>query len=700
MIGAAVAGLLAAMATDSVSNDSDTLPLPGTALDSSARLAGSDSSTASVARDPLPRDTLREFAFDPTVVKGVRRRRLAGTVDRAVWSRPASMGLPGAVESLREQPGVAFSSDLSGHFSSTGMPVEGGAITWNGAEILWPWHFGGLFGALDDWATGRVAWRNPSGAPSPSRGGGWLETEGRAGGDTDQVHAAARLGFVAGGAATWGRRGDWGWQATARRTWLDWALDLARDRKWTDQRMKVLFQDATVQATWARGPWKASVGWFGSEDTLGIGTDDESDSLMGLSWANIAVPVGLSWREGPWTARAQGAWSRYRRMDSDLGTRDTLGLWRGTVALGRNLSEETFLEAGFKADKWTSIHRLDAWREPRDWVGDSNRTVLEPTLRMRHANPSWETEAWVGLVHARHDVAVPEGAVEAGWKAGPWEVRASAERKWVALSILDQAQEQIDAASPAWILPPGSAPRTTQIQVQAGRRKHDPVSEIRTEFRCLGWGRLVEGYWNWSPVYDRMNWITRYQASRSDGWGTGIEIDGSLGRSRWELSGRQILSMDVLRDTGSGPERPPSRWAPWDQRWRTEFRAAFAWKGAVRPAVGSFYWHSELVGKMSSGVMRNKFAAWTFPNQEQEIDTTLLGGWSTSRTRVRTPYFRLDATPLRIGREGRWSFWWTLVNVTNAENLAGWVDDGLDDPAQPVSQIPFLPVVFGVQVEI
>ncbi len=690
MIGMALAVVLAAEMTDSVVTVPDT---------SSTPLAG-DSSIAKVGVDSTDRDTLREFALDSTLVKGVRRRRLDAPVDRNVWSRPSSMGLPGAVESLRETPGVAFSSDLSGQFSATGMPVEGSAITWNGAEILWPWHFGGLFGALDDWATGRVAWKNPPGGPSPSRGGGWLETQGRAGGDTDQVHAAARLGFVAGGAATWGRRGDWGWQATARRTWLDWALDLAHDRKWTDQKMKVLFQDATVQATWGRGPWKVSAGWFGSEDTLGIGTNGKKDDLMGLSWQNIAVPVGLSWREGPWEARAQGSWSRYRRLDSDLGTRDTLGLWRGVVGLGRNLSDATSLEVGFKAESWTSIHRIAETPRLKDWVGDSDRTVWEPTLRMRMAKSAWEAEAWLGLVHARHDAAFPEGAVVVGWRSGPWATELSAERKWVPLAMLDQAQTQIDAASPAWILPPGPAPRTTQVQWQIGRKGSDPASEIRSELRALGWGRLVEGYWNWSPVYDRSMWVTRYQVSRADGWGAGVEIDGTLGWPRWELSGRHILSMDALRDTGSGPERPPSRWAPWDQRWRTEFRIALASKGSIRPAPGQFYWHSELVGKMSTGPLRTRFVAWTFPNKEQEIDTTILEGWLATRERARTPYFRLDVTPLRIGREGRWSFWWTLVNVTNATNLTGWVYNGPDDPAQPVAQIPFLPVVFGVQVEI
>lgn len=659
-----------------------------------------DSMVPTEAIDALPRETVREFALDSTVVKGTRRFRREVAVDRSIWTKPSSVGLPGAVEALREQTGVAFSSDLSGQFSSTGMPVEGSAITWNGAEVLWPWHFGGLFGALDDWATGRVAWHNPAGAPSPSRGGGWLETEGRAGGDSDQVHAGARLGFVAGGVATWGRRGDWGWQLTARRTWLDWALDLARDQKWTDQRMTVLFQDATAQATWVHGPWKASVGWLGSEDTLGIGTDDESDGLMGLSWGNIAVPAMVAWREGPWSARAQGSWSRYRRLDSDLETRDTLEQWRGNLEVGRNLSYGLNVEAGFKVEEWTSNHDVEYPWFAREWTGDTTRSVMEPTLRIRRTAPTWEGSAWAGLVHAKHDEAVPEGGFKIAWRAGLWTFESSLERKWVPLSMLDQAQNQIDAASPAFILPPGSAPRTTQFQVQAGRREVYPASNVRTEFGGLGWARLLEGHWNWSPFLDREIWITRYQVSRGDGWGVGTEWHGSVGWRRLEIAGRQILSMDVLRDTGGGPQRPPSRWAPWDQRWRTEFRTACAWKGTIRPVVGEFFWHSELVGKMSSGLLRSRFAGWNPPKMEQDIDYIPTDMWQTLRDRVRTPYFRLDLTPVRIGREGRWSFWWTLVNITNATNLAGWIDNGSEKPAQPVSQLPFLPVVFGVQAEI
>lgn len=703
MIGTALAAFLAGVATDSVMMPVDSVLPPEAPIDSAVddEAARPD---ATVFADPLGTavhrdDTLREYAFDSTVVKGRRRRPLESSTPRSVWTRPSSMGLPGAVESLREEPGVAFSSDLSGNFSSAGMPVEGSAITWNGAEILWPWHFGGLFGALDDWTTGSVAWHSPAGQPSPSRGGGWLETRGRAGGDTDQVHAAARLGFVAGGAATWGRHGDWGWQATARRTWLDWALDLARDRDWTDQEMKVLFQDATLQATWARGPWAVSAGWFGSEDTLGIGTIGKQDSLMGLSWRNVAVPVGVSWREGAWEVEATGSWSRYSRSDDDLGTRDTLGVWRGAATIGRNLSSSAFLEAGFRTEVWRSVHRLeDAW-DAREWVGDSERTVLEPTLRARLAKGSWETEAWMGVAHDRRDGVVPEGAVAAGWRKGSWEVRTALERKLVGLARLDQAQKQIDAASPAWILPPGPAARTTRLQARLVRRDYEPSSGFRTEWRTLGWGRIDQGFWNWSPFDDRVTGISGHAVSLADGWGAGVEIGGSAGWRRFELAFRQILSMDVLRDTGSGPDRVPSRWAPWDQRWRTEGRLACAWRGAIRPRTGEFYWLTEVAGKWSSGSQRTRFAGWTLPLPERDISTMGLDG-TTLRDRVRTPYFRLDLTPVRMGREGRWSFWWTLVNLTNATNLSGWVYNGSDDPAHPVSQIPFLPVVFGAQIEI
>jgi hypothetical protein len=216
----------------------------------------------------------------------------------------------------------------------------------------------------------------------------------------------------------------------------------------------------------------------------------------------------------------------------------------------------------------------------------------------------------------------------------------------------------------------------------------------------LGWLRLNEGLWNWDHMEDGLTSVHLYKASRADGWGAGAEIGGTIGLTRLELSGRQIMSMDVLRDRPEQGRQAPSRWAPWDQRWRSEIAASWNWIGSVRQEVGRFGWRSELSGKWSSGLSRSLVIAQTNSNQTRDFETVPYDWPDRIYGKRRTPYFRLDLTPLRLGREGSWSFWWTLVNVTNETNLAGWTINSDDSPAVPVSQIPFLPVVFGAQIQI
>lgn len=700
MIWLALSALLVPSATDSDSAIAGTnaMSFPSAAGDSVT--GGAKATVLSGGwgdSTPGADDSPKELRFAPTVVKGERRYKQDPVVDPVLWAKPSALGLPGAMESLREQQGVAFSSELSGHFSSTGMPVEGSVVTWDGAQILWPWHFGGMFGVLDDWTTGTVRWNSLSGGPGPSRGGGWLEATDRAWSDSDTVHAAARLGFVAGSAAVWGRRGDWGWQLTGRRTWLDAALDLAKEQGWTDQEMKVLFQDGTATLNWRHGPLSASVGWFGSEDTLGIKLAPD-DELVGISWQNLSIPVQISWREGPWSVRSQGAWSRYRRLDKELVTVDTLALFHGRFAVERALDGGRAVELAAGFDSWRSVHRYDGWNGSMSWAGDTERTVLEPTLGFRQSGRGWELRAWLGIANARHDPFVPEGAASLGCGIGKWNFEIGVERKLVVLSMLDQAQRQIDAPSPAWVLPPGSAPRSTQFQLRWDRDERDAQSGFSTRIAGLTWYRLHEGSWNWTFVENRGSGKFDFETLRSDGWSTGMEVDAGMGIPAMDVSVRQILSMDVLQDRAVDGFRPPSRWAPWDQRWRTEFDLRWSWTGNLRPRKGRFFCGSELSVKKSTGLPRGKVVAWNPPDNNLQV----VGGVSNIDVygTKRTPYFRLDLTPVRMGREGSWAFWWTLVNITNETNLMGWANNGADAPSDPVAQIPFLPVVFGVQVEI
>jgi len=669
----------------------------GTPQDTTTRPVAADTSLvqpAPVTDTPSVPDTL--FHLKPVLVRAKARNRTA-TVPRETWTRPSALGTAGAVETLRDLPGVGFPGDLSGRFSSCGIPVEGSFVTWEEAPLLWPWHFGGLFGALSQWATDDVRWHLVSGAQSPSQGGGWLETGSRTRQDTDQVHGGASLGTVAGEAAAWGRHGDWGWQVGARRTWLGAALDMAYDNGWSPQKMTVRFTDANAALSWRHGPWSALAGWIGTEDTVGIVMDT---SGYAFSWQNLAIPLKLDWQDGPWSAGFHGSFSRYRRFDPDLESRDTLSLWRGALQAGWR-SGSLRLETGIRADRWQAGHGVSMpGYIDTVWFGTRRLTVLSPYVNGSCGRKDrWNLQAWLGLSSSSREALAPEFGFLSTLSLGHWSLEAAAERKLLQTSILDQGLQSVEAASPAWVLMPGSAARTSQLHVALDRKELVPQADLATQAGVLAWVRTNEGLWGWSRQLPRDWHPEEWRAARSDGWGIGLEAHAGLELGRLALAGRYTWSEDVLQERATDGWTPPSRWAPWDQRHRFQVQAAWAWKGSLHPEAKAFFCKSELVAKVSSGLLRSRTIAWTRSDPTMDIDTSSIFSWAGVNGGRRAPYARIDLTPLRIGREGRWAFWWSIVNLTGQDNVSGWIDENRPGTETPIYQIPFLPVVLGVQVE-
>lgn len=687
MIGFLVALALAQAGTDSVATVPD---LAATAGPTVAPLGGTDSGLAGTS------DSLREYRLPATVVKGVRRRVGNAAVDSRQLRSPGWNGLPGAVDVLRDQPGVAFQGDLSGQFSSMGIPSEATAVTWDGGRILWPWHFGGLYGAVDDWAAERVDWMSPGDASSPDQGGGWLRIQSRAWSDSDAFHGGIRLGTTAGGLAAWGRRGDWGWQLEARRTWLDAALWLAHDQGWMEQSMQVAFQDVTAALAWKHGAWSLGIGVFEAQDTLGIELGDR-DSIS-ISWSNLMFPLSVAWHDRGWNFDGGGAFSRYTRRDPDLLSLDTTDLYSLEFGLEREWTGSGSVGLRFRAEDWLSSHRSFLNDRPVEWAGDESRKIGSARVSGSMRKDDVELRAWGGAAVSSRDDALAEGGGSVHWNPDSWSVWTALDHRMLSSVVIDQGERGSGAVSPAWILPSGSSPRSTRWLV--GMEHRGRTDQAAFQFGTMGWLRSIDGWWSWTPVSDRGGeFFDRWEARRSDGWGAGIEVRGDLRRGRLDLQGRQILSADVLADLDTSGNRLDARWAPWDQRWRTEASATWWWKGRDARKAGGFFLKSNLSGKTSTGVAHSLEIGQTTIVPSMDIDTMRLVSYHPLRGFYRTAYLRFDLTPLSVGRNGRWAVWWTVVNITNHSNLLGWFNRGAGEKGEPIEQIPFLPVVFGAQIE-
>jgi hypothetical protein len=68
---------------------------------------------------------------------------------------------------------------------------------------------------------------------------------------------------------------------------------------------------------------------------------------------------------------------------------------------------------------------------------------------------------------------------------------------------------------------------------------------------------------------------------------------------------------------------------------------------------------------------------------------------------TRKDYFRLDATLLDIGREGKWRLFWTVINLTNRENVFMVNFDTKENPPKRTEtpQLPILPIFVGYEYQ-
>jgi hypothetical protein len=81
-------------------------------------------------------------------------------------------------------------------------------------------------------------------------------------------------------------------------------------------------------------------------------------------------------------------------------------------------------------------------------------------------------------------------------------------------------------------------------------------------------------------------------------------------------------------------------------------------------------------------------------------DNTYLGQ-GRHNDAIRKDYFRLDATLIDWGREGKWRLYWTVLNVTDNENVFLINFDTSKNPPekQETYQIPLLPILVGYEYQ-
>ena len=85
------------------------------------------------------------------------------------------------------------------------------------------------------------------------------------------------------------------------------------------------------------------------------------------------------------------------------------------------------------------------------------------------------------------------------------------------------------------------------------------------------------------------------------------------------------------------------------------------------------------------------------PNPEFEGNLNVMrAGYNEA---VVPPYFRWDVKPVDWGREGKWNFSFTILNVTNHKNVFFYTYDRQQNPPEriTITQFPFFPFLLSYE---
>jgi hypothetical protein len=190
------------------------------------------------------------------------------------------------------------------------------------------------------------------------------------------------------------------------------------------------------------------------------------------------------------------------------------------------------------------------------------------------------------------------------------------------------------------------------------------------------------------------------------GYSFGYEV--SLRKPAGIVSGGLSLSQgwSVVKEQGDETSYFPN----WHQPYSMKLDLGINWRGA--DGIWQYenkpgrYLRSSAALKWASGMPYTPYLGY---RSTHDIDQSFPGfsvGWTEHDQNIAVPlgnrntslqpdYFRLDVKPIDIGRENKWNFSFTILNITNHENVFFYLYDTSENPPkrERITQFPFFPLL-------
>ena len=626
--------------------------------------------------------------------------------------RMPSLAEADVIKSIQALPGVVASSDFSSKIYVRGGAADQNLFLFDNAVVYSPVHFFGLFSTFLVEGIDDVKFYK-SGFPAQygNRLSSVLKMDGRAGGQ-DSVDewfskSSIKISTFAAQLHTEGHQGPARWVVAGRTTYIGYMLDFCRFIGLLDLDLDYEFTD--LQGTFV---------YNFTDDTrmkfsFYVGKDRLSFDPLYMDWGNVAVPINFYHRfNGDWDYNATLAYSEFYQ----------------TMKIGDLMSIEMYLYS-FAGKQWLNYR------------GIHNHTITfgyELEYYYERYQEKLSTMTIADIQKPFHHV----GYLQDAWKLTPdlllqyglrFNYQTAAEHFGVeprtSLTINLDRTKTLELYGGYYLQYLNSIIYTDQETLNefyypattTTKGKHiEPASswlaaieytqrEIFDDYDATV-GVYYKTQNNLNTFVTQMDSTDEEESDEfviADYFGTaeaysfGYEL--SLRKDKgWLFGGiNWSQSISVMRSNDGTKAYFPS----WHQPYAVKMDLGINWKGDEdalwKHKVKGRYFRSSVMLKYSAGMPISEYKGYYYGeelgNQQYDDDIVVLPG---SRNAGRqTDYFRVDVKLIDIGREDKWNFSWTIINLTDHENMFYTFYDTSKNPPEKTSitQFPFLPIMLSYE---
>ena len=626
--------------------------------------------------------------------------------------RMPSLAEADVIKSIQALPGVVASSDFSSKIYVRGGAADQNLFLFDNAVVYSPVHFFGLFSTFLVEGIDDVKFYK-SGFPAQygNRLSSVLKMDGRAGGQ-DTVDewfskSSIKISTFAAQLHTEGHQGPARWVVAGRTTYIGYMLDFCRFIGLLDLDLDYEFTD--LQGTFV---------YNFTDDTrmkfsFYVGKDRLSFDPLYMDWGNVAVPINFYHRfNGDWDYNATLAYSEFYQ----------------TMKIGDLMSIEMYLYS-FAGKQWLNYRGID------------NHTITfgyEVEYYYERYQEKLSTMTIADIQKPFHHV----GYLQDAWKLTPdlllqyglrFNYQTAAEHFGVeprtSLTINLDRTKTLELYGGYYLQYLNSIIYTDQETLNefyypattTTKGKHiEPASSWLAAIEYTQ-REIFDDYDATVGVYyktqNNLNTFVTQMDSTDEEESDEFVIADYFGTAEaysfgYELSFRKdkgwlfgginwSQSISVMRSNDGTKAYFPS----WHQPYAVKMDLGINWKGDEdalwKHKVKGRYFRSSVMLKYSAGMPISEYKGYYYGeelgNQQYDDDIVVLPG---SRNAGRqTDYFRIDVKLIDIGREDKWNFSWTIINLTDHENMFYTFYDTSKNPPEKTSitQFPFLPIMLSYE---